>query len=263
MPFNKILRALLMILVVSFLIFFHELGHFASCKLFGIRAPVFSLGFGPALIKKQIGQTEFQISMLPFGGYVSMNIADLNQAAYWQKMILTLSGVFNNFLLSWLLLLVVFFIDKKKHLPFFESIVPQAESDNHTIVKVISRATKSLFYMIKRSFYFITRIFQPKKQEQPYDPHPVFQMLHQKIRGKCAAFCVFVAALSVELGVFNLLPIPMLDGGQALNYSLEAFAHTFFPRYDQIIIHFLYIMLFVGILIYLNRRAAKNPPSGT
>ncbi len=52
------------------LIFFHELGHFISAKLVGVKVLKFSLGFGPKLIGKKIGETEYLISAIPLGGYV-------------------------------------------------------------------------------------------------------------------------------------------------------------------------------------------------
>jgi regulator of sigma E protease len=60
------------ILVFAFLIFFHELGHFLFAKLFGVFVQKFSLGFGPVLISKKIGETEYALSAIPLGGYVKM-----------------------------------------------------------------------------------------------------------------------------------------------------------------------------------------------
>lgn len=54
------------------LIFVHELGHFLFAKLFGVRVEKFSLGFGPKLIGKKIGETEYLLSAFPLGGYVKM-----------------------------------------------------------------------------------------------------------------------------------------------------------------------------------------------
>lgn len=57
-------------ILLGVLIFVHELGHFIVAKLAGVRVLKFSLGFGPKLIGKKIGDTEYLISMLPLGGYV-------------------------------------------------------------------------------------------------------------------------------------------------------------------------------------------------
>ena len=60
------------ILALGPLIFVHELGHFLLAKFFGVRVEKFSLGFGPKLFGKKIGETEYLLSAFPLGGYVKM-----------------------------------------------------------------------------------------------------------------------------------------------------------------------------------------------
>lgn len=60
------------VLVLGVLIFFHELGHFLAAKYFGVKVLKFSLGFGPKLLGRRVGDTEYVISALPLGGYVKM-----------------------------------------------------------------------------------------------------------------------------------------------------------------------------------------------
>lgn len=58
------------VILFGILIFFHELGHFLLAKILGVKVLKFSLGMGPKLIGKKIGETEYIISALPLGGYV-------------------------------------------------------------------------------------------------------------------------------------------------------------------------------------------------
>ena len=60
------------IIVLGILIFVHELGHFLLAKLMGVSVEKFSLGFGPKLFGRKIGETEYLISAFPLGGYVKM-----------------------------------------------------------------------------------------------------------------------------------------------------------------------------------------------
>jgi regulator of sigma E protease len=60
------------IIVLGILIFVHELGHFLLAKLMGVSVEKFSLGFGPKLFGKKIGETEYLLSAFPLGGYVKM-----------------------------------------------------------------------------------------------------------------------------------------------------------------------------------------------
>lgn len=60
------------VILVSSLIFVHELGHFLFAKAFGVKVLTFSLGFGPKVLKLRGRETEYCISLLPLGGYVKM-----------------------------------------------------------------------------------------------------------------------------------------------------------------------------------------------
>ena len=71
--------AFLAIIPLGFIIFIHELGHFYAAKRCGIKVNTFSLGFGPKLIGIQRDETEYRISLLPFGGYVQMEGENPNE----------------------------------------------------------------------------------------------------------------------------------------------------------------------------------------
>src|SRR5690349_21867547 len=60
------------VVLVSSLIFVHELGHFLFAKAFGVKVLTFSLGFGPKILKLRGRETEYCISLIPLGGYVKM-----------------------------------------------------------------------------------------------------------------------------------------------------------------------------------------------
>ncbi len=58
------------ILVLGAVIIIHELGHFLAARLCGVGVETFSVGYGPRLIGKKIGLTDYRISAIPLGGYV-------------------------------------------------------------------------------------------------------------------------------------------------------------------------------------------------
>ena len=60
------------IVVLGVLIFFHELGHFLVARFFGVGVEKFSLGFGPRLLGRTVGRTDYRLSLIPLGGYVKM-----------------------------------------------------------------------------------------------------------------------------------------------------------------------------------------------
>ena len=60
------------ILLFSLLIFVHELGHFLAAKASGVRVNEFSMFMGPAIFKKQVGDTLYALRCIPLGGYCAM-----------------------------------------------------------------------------------------------------------------------------------------------------------------------------------------------
>ncbi len=65
-------KVLIFIIFLGPLVFFHELGHFLFARLAGVRVEVFSIGFGPKLLKWKKGATQYALSLIPLGGYVKM-----------------------------------------------------------------------------------------------------------------------------------------------------------------------------------------------
>jgi len=57
------------VVLLGLCIFVHELGHLLGGKMVGIKAEVFSIGYGKGILKKKIGDTTYQITLIPFGGY--------------------------------------------------------------------------------------------------------------------------------------------------------------------------------------------------
>jgi regulator of sigma E protease len=60
------------LITLGLVVVIHELGHFLFCKLFGVYVKTFSIGIGPKMVRKQWGETEYVLSLIPFGGYVKM-----------------------------------------------------------------------------------------------------------------------------------------------------------------------------------------------
>lgn len=93
------------------LVIFHELGHFLFAKLFNVKAEAFSIGFGPRIWKRQIGETEWRVSAIPLGGYVKLLGEDpeaplspedakrsLQKQAPWKRFFIFFGGPLFNFI---------------------------------------------------------------------------------------------------------------------------------------------------------------------
>ncbi len=106
------------LILIGVLIWFHELGHFLFAKLFGVKVEVFSIGFGPPLLRKQIGETLYQIALIPLGGFVKLygeeekvdDPSAFSSKAGWQKILIAFAGPLFNLLLTVFLFALVFTI---------------------------------------------------------------------------------------------------------------------------------------------------------
>ncbi|MFN3598182.1 MAG: RIP metalloprotease RseP [Aquificaceae bacterium] len=109
------------LILIGVLVWFHELGHFLMAKLFGVKVEIFSIGFGPVIFGKKLGETEYRLSALPLGGFVKLygeeeEIKDLRSFSSkpnWQKMLIAFGGPLFNFILAVLLFTFVFSINKQ------------------------------------------------------------------------------------------------------------------------------------------------------
>jgi len=81
------MTALIAVLAFGLLVFVHELGHFIFAKLFGVYVEKFSIGFGPKIAGKKIGETEYLISAIPLGGYVKMYGEHKEPLSAWDRSI--------------------------------------------------------------------------------------------------------------------------------------------------------------------------------
>lgn len=133
MPFmNMSTNVILVIIGIGLLIFIHELGHFLMAKKIGVKVLAFSLGFGPAILKKKWGETEYRLSLVPLGGYVKLAGESPDEGktgAKWeyasksvgQRASVIIAGVVLNAVLAFIAFIVAFQIG----VPFITSEVGQ------------------------------------------------------------------------------------------------------------------------------------------
>jgi len=108
---NFITNAAVVAVVLGIMIFVHELGHFMAAKWFGVRVLTFSFGFGKRLFGIKRGDTDYRVSLLPFGGYVKMAGEEPAEARRedpgeflgkprWQRFIVVVMGPVMNVVLA-------------------------------------------------------------------------------------------------------------------------------------------------------------------
>ncbi|WP_169778830.1 RIP metalloprotease RseP [Campylobacter curvus] len=126
---------LITVFAISFLVFFHELGHFLAARSLGVAVNTFSIGFGDKIYTKKVGATEYAISAIPLGGYVQLKGQDdtdpkaknydadsYNTLKPLGRIYILLAGPFFNFILAFLLYMVLGFIGVEKLAPIIGHI---------------------------------------------------------------------------------------------------------------------------------------------
>ncbi|WQS69488.1 RIP metalloprotease RseP [Helicobacter pylori] len=181
------------VLMLAFLIFVHELGHFVIARICGVKVEVFSIGFGKKLCFFKLFGTQFALSLIPLGGYVKLKGMDKEeneenhqandsyaQKSPFQKLWILFGGAFFNFLFA---ILVYFFLalsGEKVLLPIIGGLEKNALeagllkgdkilSINHQkiasfgeIRSVVARARSELVLEIERNHQILEKRLTPK-----------------------------------------------------------------------------------------------------
>lgn len=186
------------LIVLSILVFVHELGHFSVARLLGVKVYTFSIGFGKKLWSKEYKGTTWQFALIPMGGYVKMKgQEDLNPAlanndpdSYqsltpFRRILILLAGPFANFLLAFVLYIAVGLLGNNHLAPQIGKVVENSpayqaglkENDkiiriNETEIKtwddlsdVIPKSQGKLKFYVNRDNKLSTFIIEPKISE--------------------------------------------------------------------------------------------------
>ena len=152
--------AMYFLIVITLLVFIHELGHFASAKFFKMRVDVFSIGMGPRAFGFKKGDTDYRVSYFPIGGYVkiagmideSMDTDFVNSEPQpweyrskprWQRSIVISAGVIMNLIAAGLIFSFLYFKNGKTLLPF-DSSKPISISSNSALYDLGMRSGDQL-----------------------------------------------------------------------------------------------------------------------
>ncbi|GAA7472360.1 RIP metalloprotease RseP [Helicobacter pylori] len=204
------------VLMLAFLIFVHELGHFVIARICGVKVEVFSIGFGKKLCFFKLFGTQFALSLIPLGGYVKLKGMDkeeneeneINQAndsyaqkSPFQKLWILFGGAFFNFLFA---VLVYFFLalsGEKVLLPIIGNLEKNALesgllkgdkilSINHKkiasfreIRSVVAHSRGELVLEIERNHQILEKRLTPKIVAMISDSNDPNEMIRYKVIG--------------------------------------------------------------------------------
>ncbi len=202
------------VLMLAFLIFVHELGHFTIARICGVKVEVFSIGFGKKLCFFKLFGTQFALSLIPLGGYVKLKGMDKEesgtnetandsyaQKSPFQKLWILFGGAFFNFLFA---ILVYFFLalsGEKVLLPVIGDLEKNALeagllkgdkilSINHEkiasfreIRSVVARSQGELVLEIERNHQILEKRLTPKIVAVISDSNDPNEIIQYKIIG--------------------------------------------------------------------------------
>ena len=139
---------LVTVLAISFLIFFHELGHFLAARSLGVKVNTFSIGFGEKIYTKNVGGTDYCLSAIPLGGYVQLKGQDdtdpkaknydadsYNVLSTIKRIYILFAGPFFNFILAFFIYILLGFIGVERLAPSVGHIAEGSAAESAGLVK--------------------------------------------------------------------------------------------------------------------------------
>lgn len=234
---NFIINAIKVIFLLGILVFIHEGGHFIVAKLCKVKVNEFALGFGKAIWKKKIGDTEYALRLIPLGGFVrlegeeapSENDGSFSKAPNWKKILILVAGGLVNIIFAIILffLLVVF---------YYKYPIKNA-------LDIAGQFAYSIVEMLKMLFSGNTKV------EDFTGPIGISNVIVQT-KG-LADYIYLISAVSLSLGVTNLLPVPPLDGGKILIYIIESIRRKPFKEETQVAIQMTGFLLIMALSVFV------------
>lgn len=340
------------IFVLGILVFVHELGHFLAAKLFRIRVERFSMGYHPRLFGKQIGETDYCISAIPFGGYVKISGMvdesldedqlkappqpwEFRSKPWWQRMTVIFAGPLMNLVLALVIFVAAtyYYGVGELHAPIIDEVlegkpaaeagllpgdriltiegqdvatwevmvglirnapnqplnvtwsrsdsvfsaivtpVPESVFDTKTgemievgqigisglvefrktgVFEGIALGADRLYGLTRLVFISLGRLITGEESMKNLSgPVLIAKMAGESARSGWGTLLGFMAFLSLNLGIINLLPIPVLDGGHLLFLTIEGIIRRELPLKAKLVIQQVGMFLLIALMVFV------------
>ena len=206
------------ILVISALVFIHELGHYLVARWFGVRVITFSIGFGPKLLRLTRSSTEYCISAIPLGGYVRMATGQPGRArgdefygkTKWQRALILAAGPAMNLAFATAALTVL----------ALHGVGGSAGATGVlSAVRVGAIATAAIGADMARNVAGL--VSGAVSAHEFAGPIGLARIVGASARVGWIELLALTSLISINLGLMNLLPLPALDGGQIALIAFE------------------------------------------
>ncbi|NLB80543.1 MAG: RIP metalloprotease RseP [Clostridiaceae bacterium] len=322
------ITALSAIIIFLLLILVHELGHFTSAKMVGIKVKEFAIGMGPAIFKKQKGETLYSLRAFPIGGFCNMEGEDehsddsraFGNQGFWPRFLVLASGALMNILLGFLAFVIIMQTQQQAYVPIVDTVLDNSPAQHagliqgDEIVRIdgaainiqndfafemsryrggeinieyvrngqrmqteitpmlneedryiigFTNSVKDLTFTSRISTAYYMTIFTAKavlvslvdlisgvlSYKDMSGPVGIIQHIGIAAEAGLMDLISLTAFITINLGVFNLLPLPALDGGRLLFLLIEGVRRKKIPPEKEGFVHFIGFALLIIIMI--------------
>jgi regulator of sigma E protease len=201
------LSIILSLLLLTVIVGIHEYAHLWAAQRLRVPVEQFSIGMGPALLKTSKGGVEYVLRILPLGGFVSFKDDYSEATIWWKKVLISLAGPVVNLVVAVLALFVVFSV--------FKGPASGLEATGRLMGMFVG-----LYGDVLKSIFEVLTFQHPDEISGPVGIVSEVHTQVIKVGFAFTAFAMFVG-LNLGVGLINLAPLPLLDGGRAMIALLE------------------------------------------
>lgn len=230
-----------MSIIVAFLVFLtlvtiHEFGHFIMAKWAGIKVNEFAVGMGPAILKKQKGETLYSLRIFPLGGYCAMEGEDedsadersFDNAKAYKRLVVILAGAFMNMLLA-----VVAFLIVNMQSGFTDLSIEKIEANSPAYIAGIQENDEIISYNGKKPLLFLelrNMIINSKNESDTLSLKRDGKIINLEIKPEIAT--IEDNGKTIEYKKIGIMPKVRYDFFGAFKESINTCRYAFRSMFD-------------------------------
>lgn len=230
-----------MSIIVAFLVFLtlvtiHEFGHFIMAKWAGIKVNEFAVGMGPAILKKQKGETLYSLRIFPLGGYCAMEGEDedsadersFDNAKAYKRLVVILAGAFMNMLLA-----VVAFLIVNMQSGFTDLSIDKIEANSPAYIAGIQENDEIISYNGKKPLLFLelrNMIINSKNESDTLTLKRDGKLINVEIKPELAT--IEDNGKTIEYKKIGIMPKVRYDFFGAFKESINTCRYAFRSMFD-------------------------------
>lgn len=234
--FSTIKTIFYSILLLNFLIFFHELGHFLAALISKTKVKEFSIGMGPIIISKEFKNIQYSLRLFLIGGYVQFDDDSFKETHFLKQAFIIANGVIFNMICAlvccWLYL--------------------YATMPTLSLYQIFIDGFLMMGMILQEMYAAIAGLFKTVDTSSFAGPIGVVNIISTYVKEGYLYVLELLILFNVNLAVLNFLPIPLLDGGQFIYILFKGITKKQeYPKLENILViigvSFIVLLLIFGL----------------